>query len=296
MSAVKCRTPRSAAGAAERENTAESLTAAPVCCSGLVRHGLRPNKAATIRLPHHAPPPRPHPGRAAERRPPLRPPPGKRPQQLCLRILSPPPTTPNALASFQTDNYLSATEDQSLVGVRVPNTPLSSRGRGRDNIPRESLTGGPGLLQRTGSARIAPEQSREDQTTASQPPPRPHPRRPARRRLRPARTDGGRTPTPRPRGSHESGDHRCRPGPPRAGTATIGDARRWRLHVSDPSDATASVGECRTPRSATGRGEALAPGWIDGAAGLLQRVVRPPGNDGRLLNVAFGRPSRVPSR
>ena len=98
----------------------------------MVRHGSRPNKAATIRLPHRRPRRDLTPaGNAAaplpawlDDRDGLAP--AARPARASLRP-PPLPTTPTARPSSFADNDMSATEDQNSVGVRVPNTPLSLR-------------------------------------------------------------------------------------------------------------------------------------------------------------------------
>ena len=123
----------------------EGLTAAPVCCSGWFGTDctrIRPREPDyRIRAPA-ATAPRPD-GHAG---PPPRPLPDEPPDQHRLRP-SPPPTTPNALASSLADNYMSATEGQQPVGGGVPNTTLSSRGRGEESKPRRA-----GLRPRSAAA------------------------------------------------------------------------------------------------------------------------------------------------
>ena len=128
----------------------------PDCGPGLlqrlVRHGLRPNKAATTGLPHHGPsrdrtlrraarPHHPSDPAAATGTPRRR---GR--SGAALRL--PPPTTPTARPPSSTDNHMSATESQNPVGGGVPNTPLSSRGRLGRHLTARRRYGGPGRLQR----------------------------------------------------------------------------------------------------------------------------------------------------
>ena len=146
----------------------EGLTAAPVCCSGWFGTDctrIRPREPDyRIRAPA-ATAPRPD-GHAG---PPPRPLPDEPPDQHRLRP-SPPPTTPNALASSLADNYMSATEGQQPVGGGVPNTPLSSRGRGAtEHLGKPDC--GPGLLQRMVRRNHRPP-------TAAATPARPRPTKP----------------------------------------------------------------------------------------------------------------------
>ena len=168
----------------------ESLTAALVCCSGWFGTE-RPNKASKARLPHQGHRRDPTLCQTAQRRRPSGP--SRRPQRARLSSaagrasLRPPlPTTPTARPASFTDNDMSVIEDRNPVGGGVPNDPLSSRGRGTDSAPQKGVMR-PRSAAATGSARTAPEQGRDDRTTASRPAPRLHPGRamPPRRRTAP---------------------------------------------------------------------------------------------------------------
>ena len=119
LSAVKCRTPRSAAGAAERTAHLKKASCGPGLLQRLVRHGLRPNKAATTGLPHHGPrrdcTPAGQCRRAAE------PPRAMAAPRRRGRSGAPPAAAASDGANgpplCSADNYMSATESQSLVGV-----------------------------------------------------------------------------------------------------------------------------------------------------------------------------------
>ena len=71
-SACECRTPRSAAGAAGRQRTSESLTAAPVCCSGWFGTDCA-EQSRDDRTTASRPQPRPDPPAGGPAAPPLRP-------------------------------------------------------------------------------------------------------------------------------------------------------------------------------------------------------------------------------
>ena len=120
----------------------------------------------------------------------------------------------------------------------------------------------------TGSARTAPEQGRDDRTTASRPAPRLHPGRamPPRRPNRPARW---------PRLGGAAGRVPLRPPP----LPTAPTARRSALLTTTcqrPRARALSACECRTTRSAAGAawGDILPARRRHGGPGLLQRMVR----------------------
>ena len=112
-----------AAGAAEEATHPESLTAAPVCCSGWF--GTDPPEGSRD---DQTPASRPRPGRP----PGPRTTPGPRGdyfQQCPADPAGTTPAAPHAWASFLTDNSLSATEDRNPVSDGVPNDGAQRFGR-----------------------------------------------------------------------------------------------------------------------------------------------------------------------